>query len=56
MAAVLEWLQALPDWEAFRQAVGILIVATPFMFGVLSLFAFATYLLARLSDRATGGS
>lgn len=39
-----------PNWDAFQQAVGILIVATPFMFGVLSLFAGATYLLSRLPD------
>lgn len=40
-----------PNWEAFQQAVGILIIATPFMFGVLSLFAIATYLLSKLPDR-----
>lgn len=40
-----------PNWEAFQQAVGILIVATPFMFGVLTLFAAATYLLSRLRNR-----
>jgi len=41
-----------PNWDAFSQALGIMIVATPFMFGVLGLFAGATYLLSRLSDRA----
>lgn len=43
-----------PNWEGFQQAVGILIVATPFMFGVLSLFAITTYLLSRLPDRSGG--
>lgn len=40
-----------PNWDAFLQAIGILIVATPFMFGVLALFAVTTYLLSRLPDR-----
>lgn len=40
-----------PNWEAFQQAVAILIVATPFMFGVLALFALATYLLSKIPDR-----
>lgn len=52
MANFLEWLRALPDWEAFGQAVGILIVATPFMFGVLGLFSVATWLLSRIPDRS----
>ncbi|MFZ5827958.1 MAG: hypothetical protein ACOY94_26940 [Bacillota bacterium] len=36
-----------PNWEAFEQAIGILVVATPLMFGLLALFAGATYLLHR---------
>lgn len=40
-----------PNWDAFRYALGVLIVATPFMFGVLSLFAISTYLLSRIPDR-----
>lgn len=40
-----------PNWEAFEQAIAILIVATPFMFGVLAVFAGATY----LSTKVGGG-
>ncbi|MFZ5814723.1 MAG: hypothetical protein ACOY93_05420 [Bacillota bacterium] len=42
-----------PNWEALRQAVGILIVATPFMFGVLTLFAGAIHLLSRLPSHSS---
>lgn len=41
-----------PNWEAFRQAVAILIAAAPFLFGALGLFALATYLLTFLPDRS----
>jgi len=41
-----------PNWEAFRQAVAILIVAAPFLFGALALFALATFLLTYLPDRS----
>lgn len=49
--AFLEGLRNLPDWDAFGQAVGILIVATPFMFGVLGLFSVTTWLLSRIPER-----
>lgn len=39
-----------PNWAAFRQAVEILVVATPFMFGVLTLFAGTIYLLSFVKD------
>lgn len=37
-----------PNWEAFEQAVEIMVVATPFIFGVLSLFAGAVLLLSKV--------
>lgn len=37
-----------PDWEAFRQAIGVFIVALPFMFGVLALFTLVTMGLSKL--------
>ena len=39
-----------PNWEAFRQAVAMLIVALPFMFGTLTLFALVTLGLTYLKS------
>lgn len=39
-----------PNWAAFEQAIEIMVVATPFMFGVLSLFAVAVLLLSKVES------
>jgi len=43
-----------PDWEAFRQAIAVFIVALPFMFGVLALFTLITMGLSSLKEPKKG--
>lgn len=43
-----------PNWEAFEQAIGIMLVATPFMFGVLTLFALVTMWLSYVKSPKKG--
>ncbi|HEY8346400.1 MAG TPA: hypothetical protein VIL07_03895 [Symbiobacteriaceae bacterium] len=40
-----------PNWEAFKQAVAMMILALPFMFGTLTLFALVTLGLTYLKSR-----
>ncbi len=39
-----------PNWDAFEQAIEVLLVATPFMFGVLTLFALVILGLSYVKD------
>jgi len=43
-----------PNWEAFRQAVAVFVVALPFMFGVLALFTLVTLGLSKLKEPKKG--
>jgi|GEM_PF-1932111 len=40
-----------PNMEAFRAALGIMILATPYMFGVLTLFTLVILLLSKLQGK-----
>jgi len=37
-----------PNYDAVREAIGLMIMATPFMFGVLTLFSLVIMLLAKI--------
>jgi len=39
-----------PNWDAVSEALRIAVVATPFMFGTLTLFAFTMVGLSYLQD------
>lgn len=43
-----------PNMNAFRDAVGIMLMATPFMFGVLTVFALIILGLSRIQDPTKG--
>lgn len=40
-----------PNWDALYEAISITVVATPFMFGILTLFMFVIMALGGIRDR-----
>jgi hypothetical protein len=39
-----------PMWNDFDQAISIMLMATPFMFGVLTIFSLVILVLSKLKD------
>lgn len=39
-----------PNWDAFRQAINVMLLATPFMFAVMMLFALLILGLSLVKD------
>ena len=39
-----------PNWDAFWQSLDLMLLAMPFLFGVLALFALSMVVLSRIQD------